>query len=80
MFLAISTIWVLIRVINDAADAALEASGAATASIVINIMSVILTFLFESLTIKAVILGKHGPFMFLFNFGIDLMNAKMLLK
>ena len=61
MFLATTTIWAVNHLINLAKDTAIKSAGATAASIVVNLMGILFTFLFESLTVKASSPANYGP-------------------
>jgi len=78
--LATTTVWMIIAYIDIMKQVTLDSSGPAAAAMVVNMLGIIFTSLFESLTVKATSLGNHGPFMFPFYFGLDLVNASILLS
>ena len=57
----------------------LESSGPAAAAMSVSFMGIVFTALFESVTNKATSVGRNGPFMFPFYFGLDLVTASILL-
>jgi hypothetical protein len=78
-----STPWIVTIILVQMRDAVLESGGvnaAAAASLSVNIMGTCFTYLYESLTVKAIKVGLHGPFMFPLYFCIDLMNVSILLS
>ena len=72
LFIATSTMWFVGYLINLAKAVAIKNAGATAASLVVNFLGIVFTFLFESLTVKASSPGNHGPFMFPFYFELDL--------
>ena len=77
---SMSMVFGIILTLNVTKEAVLKTGGAAAASISVNVLGIIFTFLAESLTVKAAALGQNGPFMFPLYFGIDLMNVSILLS
>ena len=57
----------------------LNIHGPTAAAMSVNFMGIVFTALFESLTKKASSIGKNGPFIFPFYFGLDLVTASILL-
>jgi len=73
LYVVTSTTGLVAYIINSSKSAVLESGrGATSASLLVNMLGIVFTFLFESLTLKASSPGKNGPFLFPFYFGLDL--------